>query len=176
MYKYRFTSTVQDLLDAEEADATERSGLRKILRWAVAVICATGVVAAIEAFISLGYRIEQLIWLVLGSYGVYYFVLSGYVRRHRIRKRNAPSMDISVEFQEDCIEIAVSDYGTYKRDWCELLSYVNAAKGVLLHFRDGTVNWLPNRVFRDMEEKRELIEFIRTRIELELAVYDTDDQ
>jgi hypothetical protein len=162
VYQYQFTSTIKDLLDAEDADATERS-VRKSLRWAIAVIGAAAVVTAVEEFILMGLSIQPVMRLLLGGYAVYYFAVARYWKRREIRRQNASSLDVAFEFRDTYLEIRASENGTYKREWNELLDVKLAARSVLLYFADGTVNWLPNRVFRDKAEKMELVQFLRSR-------------
>lgn len=175
MYKYEFTSAIRDLLDAEEADATRTTDLRRSLRWAVALLCGALGLASLSALRLPGYSWQPFIPFLLCCYGVYYFVVAGYVRGRRICRGNDPSREVRVEFRDDCLELAVSDYGTYRRDWHELLLFTDAARGVLLYFDDGTVNWLPDRVFRDRTEKKELIEFLKSQSARSSGTFDIED-
>lgn len=160
MYTYRFTSTINDLLDAEEADTTERT-MRRSLRWVVAAIGVAGIVAAIDALRSSPYAWEFVVGLVACGYIVYYFAIASYVRRRSIRRNNPLSTDIALQFREDGIEIELVGQGTYTRGWQELLKFAHARKGTLLYFDDGTVNWIPDRVFRDGEEREAFLVYLR---------------
>ncbi len=160
-YKYHFTSTLNDLLDAEEADATRTAG-RRSLRWVVAGIGAGGVFSAIHQLSTSHVGWYSIAGLVVGSYIVYSSVLVTYVRRRRIRRDNPPSVDIALRFGEGGVQVELVGYGTYERKWTELVKFADAAKGVLLYFDDGTVNWLPNRIFRDKAEKRALLGLLRS--------------
>lgn len=52
MYKYQFTSTVEDLLEAEEAEEAERTvrSARAPFRWIIASLGVAWLVAGVLAF------------------------------------------------------------------------------------------------------------------------------
>ncbi len=167
MFRYQFTSTIKDLLDAQEAEAVERTGLRRSLRWAIAAIAAMGVMgagaSALEAKTITGIA-SSILGVIITLSVIYYYVGAGILTRRRIRAHNDPSADVIAEFSDDAIHLEVSGFRTYTRDWSEFGGLIDGAKGVVIYFGDGTVNWLPNRVFSDKAERGELLDFLRKQL------------
>jgi len=89
MYKYQFTSTVEDLLEAEEAERTVRSA-RAPFRWGIVLLGAISFSAGILAFDWANPSWRPIIWLLIGVGIIYYFVIRPYMLRGRIKKNNEP--------------------------------------------------------------------------------------
>ncbi len=160
MYKYQFTSTVEDLLEAEEAERTARSA-RVPFRWVIALLGVTWLVAGVLAFDWSNPSWRPVVWLLLGTGVIYYFVVRPYLRRNRIKENNAPEQDLALEFHDDYMKLEVSGVGEFTRKWEELVEFIDARKGVIFYFSDGVVNWVPDRVFADGEERNRFVEFIQ---------------
>lgn len=160
VYKYQFTSTVEDLLEAEEAERTARSA-RAPFRWILALLGAVWLSAGIIAFdwSSLSWR--PIVWSLLGAGVLYCFVIRPYLRRGRI-KRGDPRQDVALKFCDDFIKIEISGFGDFTRKWEDLVEFIDARKGVIFYFNDGAVNWLPGRVFSDKRERKKFVEFLRS--------------
>ena len=161
MYRYQFTSTIDDLLEAEEADMTT-STVRRWMRWVVAIIGLFIIIHGLLYCGSRGHCWRALPPVIGGSLLLYYIFVRSCVRRRRIRKENAPSLELTLEFRDDCLQIDASGLGTFRREWSELLDFRNATRGILLYFDDGIVNWLPNRVFEDRTGKEAFVDFLRS--------------
>ncbi len=162
MYRYEFTSTLEDLLDAEKAERTVRVG-RLFFRMLAILI---GVGWLVSGFVAIGQSQlgwKPVMWLIFGCGILYYFIIWPGRRRARIKRNNAPEKNVSVEFRDMCIRLHVDGQGEYVRRWDELVDVFVARKGVAFVFDDGVVNWLPNRVFHDDDERRRLIEFVLDR-------------
>lgn len=158
-YRYRFTSTLRDLLEAEEADMTANT-IQGWMRWTISFI---GLVMIVTGLLELGSLANC--WIASlralgGCFLLYYFLIKSYVRRFRIRKNNDASQELVLEFCAEYLRIEASGQGTFRREWNELYDFKDAARGVLLYFDDGIINWLPNRVFEDRAEKTALVEFL----------------
>ena len=160
MYRYQFTSTIEDLLAAEEAERTARS-VRAPFRWVIVVFGVGWLTIAILAFNINKPTWQPLIWAVIGGVILYFFVGKPYLKRSRIRQTNAVCQDLTLEFGDDCLKFHITGIGDFVRQWREFTSFVDTRKGILFYFTDGTVNWLPNRIFPDTAERNSFIEFLK---------------
>lgn len=173
VHRYRFTSTVSDLLEAEEAERTARS-VRAPFRWVISLLGVAWLVTGLFtlSFSSPSWR--PVAWIILGVGVLYYFAIRPYQRRSRIRETNAPEQDIAVEFDDDCIKLEIGNVGNFARGWDELVGFIDARKGIVFYFSDGVVNWLPNRVFSDKTERDGLVAFVQGRQSRELDQPERD--
>jgi len=162
VYKYQFTSTLEDLLEAEEAERTARLA-RAPFRWVIALLGVAWLVASVLAFTWSSPSWRTVVWLLLGIGVIYYFVARPYLRRSRINENNAPQQDLDLEFHEDYIKLEISGVGEFTRKWEELVEFIDTPKGIIFCFSDGVVNWIPDRVFADGEERKRFVEFIQSR-------------
>lgn len=160
MYKYQFTSTVEDLLEAEEAERTAHS-VRLPFRWAIALLGVVWLVAGVIAFEWSDPGWRPVVWLLLGIGVIYYFVIKPYLRRSQIKESNAPQQDLALEFNDDFIILGIRGTGEFTRKWEELVEFIDTRKGVIFYFSDGVVNWLPSRVFTENNERNKFIEFLK---------------
>ncbi|OGT20134.1 MAG: hypothetical protein A2V90_06695 [Gammaproteobacteria bacterium RBG_16_57_12] len=161
MYRYQFTSTVEDLLEAEEAERSSRS-VRAPFRWVAVAFGVTWLVIGIVAFDFTKLSWRPIVWILLGIGILYFFAIKPYLKRSRIKKNNAPRQDLTLEFGDDCLKFEISDVGNFTRRWEELAGFVDTDKGILFYFNDGIVNWIPNRVFADKAERDNFIEFLQS--------------
>ena len=160
MYKYQFTSTVEDLLEAEEAERSARF-VRAPFRWVIALLGVAWLVAGVLAFDWSNPTWRPVVWLFLGVGLLYYFVIRPYLQRSRIKENNAPQQNLALEFNDNCIKLGISGVGDFTREWEELVEFTDTRKGIIFYFSDGVVNWIPDRVFFDKEERNKLIEFLQ---------------
>lgn len=166
-YQFDFTSTHQDLLDAYDAERTDRSGMRG---WARGLVIALGVMwlSGFAGFIVFTPKTESiwqpLIWLVLGCFIMWQFVLQPALTRRSIRMRNAAQQPVSVAFSPEGIKACVTGQGEFERSWQELGGLVPSEKGVLLYFSDGMRHWLPTRVFHGRIEREQFITFVHMQL------------
>ena len=160
MYRYEFTSTVDDLLEAEEA---ERSFLmRAPFRWAIVALGAVWLAAGIVA-ITMHPTWRPFVWTCLGMWVLYYFVYLPRRRRRRIIGNNAARQDLTVEFADEGVSLEISGVGQFARQWGELAGITDTDKGILFYFSDGVKNWLPNRVFANKNERSNFVGFLKGR-------------
>lgn len=160
MYRYQFTSTVEDLLEAEEAERTACS-VRAPFRWVIALFGGAWLVAGVIAFDWSNFSWRPIVWLLLGIGILYYFVIRPYLRRSRIKENNAPQQDLILAFDDDSVNLEISGVGNFTRKWEELVDFIDTQKGIIFYFSDGVVNWLPDRVFSDRGERSQFIEFLQ---------------
>ncbi len=92
-----------------------------------------------------------------------FFAIRQYILQKKIRRNNAPQQDLTISFLDDEIIIHTEDGGEYKRSWDEFDGYKVSKNGILFCFSDGVVNWLPNRVFADYDEMKNLLAFVNTQ-------------
>lgn len=164
MFKYQFTSTVDDLLEAEQTGREFRS-IRTPFRWIIIVLGIVWFVMGILAFDFSNPSWRPIFWLGLGGGIFYYFVVGPYLRRREIKKNNAYQQDLLIEFNDEGMKIVIKDVGEFNRGWGELIEYLVTSKGVIFYFNDDVVNWLPRRVFEGEEERDNLIGFVRKKID-----------
>jgi hypothetical protein len=160
VYKYQFTSTVEDLLEAEEAERTVRS-ISAPFRWLIAVLGVAWLTAGVLAFDWSNLSWRPVVWLLLGIGIIYYFIFRPYMRRSKIKESNVVQQGLVLEFNDDCIILRVNGVGVFERSWEELVEFVGVRKGILFYFSDGVANWIPDRVFSDVEERSKFIKFLR---------------
>jgi hypothetical protein len=160
MYGYRFTSTLEDLLEAEEAERSHF--LRRPFRGAIIVLGWVWLAAGFATFLRQP-TLQPLVWTCLGAGVVYYFVVRTHRRRSRITTNTAARQDVTLEFADDGLNVGIGDVGQFARQWNELAGITNTDKGILFYFADGAKNWLPKRVFRSEVERRNLLEFLTGR-------------
>lgn len=137
MYRYRFTSTNEDLLEAEEAERS--SFLRRPLRVAIIVLGLAWLAAGLATFIRHP-ALQPLVWTCLGAGVLYYFVVRPRRRRSRIMTSNAARQDLTLEFADDGLNLGISGVGQFTRRWDELAGTTDTDKGILFYFTDGVKN------------------------------------
>ena len=158
MYRYQFTSTIADLLEAEEA---ERSAfIRRPFRWAIVVLGLVWLASGLAALVRQP-TWRPLVWTCLGLGVLYYLVVSPRRRRSRITSSNAARQECTLEFADDGVNLGISGVGQFTRQWDELAAITDTDKGILFYFSDGVKNWLPNRVFASEMEKGNFVEFLK---------------
>jgi MFS family permease len=161
MYRYQFTSTLEDLLEAEKVDRYSTS-ISVRFHWVVTLFGLALVSAGIVNLYMAKYGWRPILWLAVGFGILYSFAIRPRLRRSRIRKTNSPRQDVTLEFSDDCLRLEVSGSGEFVRGWDELIRIDAAGKGVLFYFSDGIVNWLPDRIFADTVERSNFIKFIQS--------------
>lgn len=162
MYRYQFTSTVKDLLEAEEAERTARSA-RAPFRWVLIFVGFAWLVSGVIAFDWHSPSWRPFIWLLLGVGVLYCFVLKPYLRRNQIIRNNEPYQNVILEFHDNSIKLQIDGVGNFVRSREELVEVVDASKGVIFYFSDGVVSWLPNRVFSNSDDRNKFIKSLQSR-------------
>jgi hypothetical protein len=159
-FRYEFTSTVEDLLAAEEA---ERSAvIPGPLRQVIVILGAIWLVAGLVALVR-QQNWQSLIWVGLGIAVVYVFVVRPRIVRDRIKTNNPEQRGVILDFADDCMRLGVSGVGQFTREWDELSGVADAEKGILFYFSDGVKSWLPNRVFASEAEREAFLKFVKGR-------------
>lgn len=157
-YEYQFTSTVDDLLEAERTEWSSRT-VRPPLRWLIAASGTIWIVAGVIALASGKPLLWPLIWIGFGLSLVYFFGFKTFIRRAQIKRLGAGCQKIALLFGDDSLRIEACGR-EFVRKWEDFRDFVSAAKGVLFYFADGTANWLPDRVFVDKAERMEFLDFV----------------
>lgn len=173
MYRYAFVSTLPDLLDAHEAQLTERTGVRRWIRLFPLGMGWAWLLGAVLTLTADDVRLHQsVVWFLLGSVVLYWFQVKPLRERRAIRAQNAERQPVELAMDETGLRAAVEGVGELTRAWTELVEVRGAKRGVSLIFDDGTVNWLPNRVFEQPADKRRFVDSVATwtRTALERAV------
>jgi YcxB-like protein len=158
MYRYQFTSTIEDLLEAEKAERS--TSIRRSLRWVLVTFGAIWLAGGVLAFLKEP-TWRPVIWICLGSLLLYRFVFQPYQRRRRIRSSNTAHQDLTLECADNSLSVVIAGVGQFTRRWDELSDITDTDGGILFYFSDGITNWLPNRVFGSLVERRNFLEFLR---------------
>ncbi|MDH5756777.1 MAG: hypothetical protein OEZ55_08935 [Nitrospinota bacterium] len=161
MFEFSYTSTVEDLLDADKALRAELH-FRASYRWFAAFLGFFFLVAGILASALEGVSVQFLIWILIGTTITFYFIVAPHLARKRIRANNMQYQDVFVVFGNNGIRLDVLGIGAFERNWEELVYYVDTPVGVILIFDDGIVNSLPNRVFADSYERKTFIDYLES--------------
>lgn len=159
IYQYRFVSTIQDLLEAEEAERTARL-FRAPFRWIIILLGVLWLLAGIFTFDASNLSWRPIVWLLLGVGVIYYFVAKPYLRRRKIRLNNSSQQELVLAFYDDCITIEAGATGSFTRSWNEFLTFIDTPKGIIFYFDDGVVSWLPKRLLPTQEEREVFIDFL----------------
>jgi hypothetical protein len=158
MYRYQFRSTVEDLLQAVEA---ERSvSLRWPLRGTIIVLGLAWLAGGLAIHVGRP-TVLPLVWTCLGAGSIYYFVVRPHQRRSRIRTHNAACQDLRLDFADDGLILDIGGFGEFRREWDELVGITDTKRGILFYFSDGAKSWLPNRVFASEVERGRFVEFLK---------------
>mgnify|MGYP001034670325 CR=1 FL=1 len=171
IYRFSFISTTKDLLDAYEASSTLRRSVQPFFRFLLlllGLLWAVGPVIAVFVGVPLrfdfpGVLTDVLVWLG-GCAIVWYYMIQPMRKRRQVRRKSPPEQDVVVEFSEDTLTIQALGAPNFHRSWEEVAAAVPCKKGMLFSFTDGTVNWLPKRVFSNDEELKSFQHFVDTKI------------
>jgi hypothetical protein len=106
-----------------------------------------------------------IIWLVLGVSILWSNVVRPFMKRRHIRETAASSQELKLEFTQDGIHIEAPGAGVFDRTWDELDGVRSCDEGMLVYFTDGSVDWMPRRVFPDDATKNALHAFLLQRME-----------
>lgn len=160
VFTYDFSSTLDDLLEAEKA---ERSMfVRGPVRAALVILALAGLGGGIWAFLP--YQIwSSLVWMCGGLALLYWLVGRPHQRRRAIGRGNAPFRRVSLAFDDSGLSLEIGGVGHFTRQWNELVRTADTKNGILFYFSDGVKNWLPNRVFSNDSERIAFLEFVRER-------------
>lgn len=167
-FSIEYTSTWDDLVQAFEADRISRRS--RADRWVLIVFGWGWVMLAIVAWLKVFPQIRANPWwqpflpLAAGAGILWYQVAEPFLRKRQIRANNPASQNLKLVVQSDGIQIQAEGIGTFQRTWDELADAINAKRGVLIHFTDGIVNWLPRRVFQDEQMQERLHAFLVQRL------------
>lgn len=160
MFQYTFISTVTDLLDSDEACRSFRLG-RYPFRLLILLLGIVWFIAGIISFDLSNFSGRSAIWFLLGGSVIFYFFINPIIIRLRIQKTKNEKLFII--FDNEQIVISFSDNNKTIRNWGELIKFIDAKKGIVFYFDDGVINWLPNRVFNNKEERDSFIAFLKNK-------------
>jgi hypothetical protein len=170
-FRFEFVSTHADLLDGHRGLRRDTTGLRPWVRACVILMGLAWLLAGAGVTVhdlSRG-RVEAapLVWLLLGTITLGFFVVRPWRQRNAIRRGNTPTKRLALHFTPIGIEAEVEGSGLVRRHWWELLSFSRAPKGILLEFTDD-LNWLPGRIFESERQRERFEACLATRTAQEL--------
>jgi len=166
-YRIAFTSTREDLIQAFDAERTAVSGMRRGVRW---IIIGMGWAWLLGAVLSMFYSQKSsngwqpVVWLLLGVAILWNEVFKPFWKRRHIRNTAPIAQGLLLDFTEDGIRIDAQGVGTFNRNWDELDGTTNCDEGILVYFTDGTVDWLPRRVFPNDATQKALYAYLLQRL------------
>jgi len=163
MYRYQFTSTIEDLLDAEAARRATHSW-RQTVRWILTGAGVFALLAGMSVFEFAQPRVVPFFWTVAGACVAYIAGLRPYLEQRRQRNNIAKIQDVAIEFGDTGMQLQIGEVGYTRRRWQDLTGYQASDKGILFYFMDGVVNWIPDRAFANKTERQNLIDFLESRI------------
>jgi hypothetical protein len=162
MYQYSFISTTSDLLDAEEAVRTVRWA-RFPFRLLIILMGFLWMGAGIAAFDVSNPLGRPIVWLILGSGILYYFLVVPGLIRSKIRNNVDNGEMTVIGFDDAKIMININNVGCLVRRWDDFIGFNDSKKGIIFYFNDGIVNWLPNRVFLDKDKRVDFVKFLQEK-------------
>lgn len=166
-FAFRFTSTHQDLLDSYEAHRTARTGMRGWVRGALVSLASLWLISAIlvlTAGMSVDSWWQPVVWLGIPAFILFHFLVKPQLAKRHIRRSNSPSQEVSLTFTDAGVDVLAVGVISYHRSWSEIAQVINAPKGVLMTFTDGSAHWVPSRVFTDAQERVALAAFIEAHM------------
>jgi hypothetical protein len=165
VFSYQFTSTAHDLLEAESVESHHNIA-KPLYCWPVLLLGILFFAVGVATFVS-SPNWQSSAWIFIGTTIIYFFAVKRLVRRHTIKQNNSSPRLLEITFTNDSIISDVDGLGKFTRTWEELSGYLDTRKGILFCFRDGVVNWLPNRVFTSVSERERFSEFVEHYYSLE---------
>jgi len=166
-FAYTFTSTHQDLIDSYEAYRAARTRIRGWFRAtliAFAFLWLLGAVMALAAGSDVEAWWEPVVWLGIPLGILYYFLVKPRVAKRHILRSNPPVQEVGLTFTDSGLDVLVAGVLRYQRSWSEFAQVIDAAKGIVMIFTDGSAHWVPNRIFKDSQERVALAEYVMARI------------
>ena len=170
-YRYSFTNTTKDLLDAHDAHTPRARGVRRLLRLFLIMVGLFWVYRPIWLFFTGSPEFDSkkvLMWLG-GCAILWVNLIWPLLERRKLKRDTLPELEVIIEFGNDAISIQPSNTPTFVRSYEEVADMVPCKKGMLISFTDDQVNWLPKRVFKNELEMKLLQKFIDIKIRQQKA-------
>lgn len=166
-FRFAFTNTVDDLLDAERAErAAEFS---PATRWFAGI--------AVVGLAVVGWTLQKgsffLFWVVLSLAGAWGWVIRPYRRRREIRRDSPASRRVVARFSEAGIATAAEGEEEVDRSWHELERLAEVPGGILLYFSEQGRLWLPRRLFGGADERAAFVEYVTGQLEASRAARES---
>jgi hypothetical protein len=162
---FALTDTTKDLLDAHSAHLTLTSSVRTILRpfyIGLGLLWASSPLFLLEAE---GWRQGfRLLMFPVGCFIVWQNLIHPWWQRRQIKRLPAEAQ-LKIAFFDNRIKILNEDGSAHERSLSEVASLHLAKRGLLFVFTDGSINWLPRRVFANHTEMKQFAEFIEQRLQ-----------
>jgi hypothetical protein len=165
-FTFNFTNTQEDLVDCAEAWRNVRIG-RRFARLGMAAFGALWLVGGLYAIFVVANSRQlplAILFAVLGGVLVWRYGLRPSIENQRIRKAKVPAQTVSLTFGESGIDVHESGAADVHQSWSEVNAILPASNGVVVGFRNAIVNWLPDRAFRNRDEREAFIRFAREQL------------
>jgi predicted membrane channel-forming protein YqfA (hemolysin III family) len=165
-FEFAFKSTHQDLLDSYEAYRTARTGVRAWVR-GVIILFGFAWLLAVVVVLTSGKPLDtwqSFAWVGVGVLIVFQFLVKPELAKRRILRSNPPAQEVGLTFTDAGIGVLVVGVISYQRSWSEIAEFINASKGIVMTFSDGSAYWIPLRVFKNPQERAALVNFVQERM------------
>ena len=163
-YKFEFNSTHQDLIDSYTAVKNSTSGLSDWSRGAILILGFMWLVGFIFLAPKTDNMYQAIIWLVLGVFIIWKVGFKPYLEKKHIKDTNDENQKVALLINNEGITAFSQDGHSRLVKWENIEIIESAKKGIFIGFDDGLVNWLPNRLFSNKNERNEFIDSINSKI------------
>lgn len=166
-FRYCYTSTIDDILNAQKANWRGKTGIRGAFRILITILSVGFLAGGILFWGHTENKMQPIIWLVMGGVIFLIYVVKPFLQCQRIRKQNPKEQSLTLCIDDEGIKVEAQSVGNLVRRWDEIGSIQQVKEGLLFHFKDGIVNLLPKRVFQRTNEAAELLKFIHVYLKKE---------
>lgn len=163
IFSYRFVMSSKDVQDANEAYMSSKSGMRRIYRLVMALFGAMWLAGGVASYLQSGANWKLVFGLTLGIPTLYWFGVHPFLRRITLRRLNGGSVSWEFDAAPEGVGMRKGNSDWVRRQWSDLRAVHINRKGVLCWFSSNDLAWIPNRVFRDKEEKKEFSRFLASQ-------------
>ena len=139
--------------------------------WARAGVAGLGLMWLFAAILVIATREPTrpvwlpLVWLALGVFLCWKFVLQPRLIVRSMIRNNPASVDVEITFGDAGIDLIAHGMGEHHRSWSELVMVEPTAKGIVFAFYDTPLHWLPNRVFAKPSDRENFVRYVSARLE-----------
>lgn len=167
-HRFSFLSTHGDLLRAHRAVRGDSTGMRGWVRGLV-ILMGLAWTGGFAATLGDGATPARWVWLVLGTAVLWFAVVSPFRARRAIVAGNAPEQTVALRFTSRRIESLTEGVGAGHWWWRDVFQFLPTEGGLAFTFTDGSVCWLPARVFPSDAAREHFVAEVEERLAREAA-------
>lgn len=152
-------------MEAHRGAQPKHAAMSVVKRFIISTIGMFCLMLGLTGLLGSNPDIFSVVWIILGLAIVWFFLAKPEMdkRRSAASPKTHRDPEVSLIFNPKRILIRSPD-DKVERDWQELIEYKKTKKGVHLYFLDGTAIWLPENVFYDKDEMRELMQLLQSKV------------